>query len=137
MWGDGVDEDDEDLNENDDVEEECDIDDDNIPYLIICQFDNVICCLVFFSLLHIPPNNDEFLIKWNFCRWRGRGLRTNGTANSKLELCRSTTNNFFSRRFETNLYFFHAFCSKKKVTYQSYISSSSSHFVQAKGDFNF
>ncbi|CAN6849484.1 unnamed protein product [Brassica oleracea] len=38
---DDVDEDDEDLNENDDVEEECGIDDDNIPYLIICQFDNV------------------------------------------------------------------------------------------------
>ncbi|CAF1891658.1 unnamed protein product [Brassica napus] len=38
---DPYDEDDEDLNENDDVEEECGIDDDNIPYLIICQFDNV------------------------------------------------------------------------------------------------
>ncbi|KAG2310919.1 hypothetical protein Bca4012_025428 [Brassica carinata] len=36
------DEDDEDLNENDDVEEEGGIiDDDNIPYLIICQFDHV------------------------------------------------------------------------------------------------
>ncbi|CAN6849490.1 unnamed protein product [Brassica oleracea] len=35
------DEDDEDLNENDDIEEECGIDDDNIPYLIIRQFDNV------------------------------------------------------------------------------------------------
>lgn len=53
MWGDGVDEDDEDLNENDDVEEECGIDDDNIPYLIICQFDNVILLFSFFSLLHI------------------------------------------------------------------------------------
>ena len=48
MWGDGVDEDDEDLNENDDVEEECGIDDDNIPYLIICQFDNVILLFSFF-----------------------------------------------------------------------------------------
>ncbi|XP_018511913.1 transcription initiation factor IIA subunit 1-like [Brassica rapa] len=35
------DEDDEDLNENDDVEEEGGTDDDHIPYLIICQFDNV------------------------------------------------------------------------------------------------
>ncbi|KAJ0232280.1 hypothetical protein HA466_0291510 [Hirschfeldia incana] len=36
------DEDAEDLNENDDVEEEGDIiDDDNIPYLIMCQFDHV------------------------------------------------------------------------------------------------
>ena len=52
---DDVDDDDESLNEDDDYEEDDINDDEDIPHLIMCQFDYV---RFISSLLHILHNND-------------------------------------------------------------------------------